>query len=241
MAILIATLIILDIYYFINRKLFRLLEREDWPALLAYLENRFLQRGRYSGQLTRLFVNTSLVMSDSRAVLDLENKLTLVKPALVERNALIFGLAHILAKDYAGALRFFAAHERGNPGKPFLPFGDGNHSRQWLAWYHGFSMLLDRRFPEAVEQFRRLAREARDPLVTALAAWFLADNLSRVAGASCLEDAAAARERVRGILKRRKDWDRELAGTETELHIAIVRRYINDAGNWIYQMQDGTP
>jgi hypothetical protein len=240
MAILIVTLIILDIYYFINRKLFRLLEREDWPALLAYLENRFLRRGRYSGQLTRLFVNTSLVMSDSRAVLDLENKLTLVKPALVERNALIFGLAHVLAKDYAGALRFFAAHDRGDPWKRPFPFFNG-HSRQWLAWYHGFSMLLERRFPEAAEQFRRLAREARDPIVTALAAWFLVDNLSRVADASCLEDAAAARERVRGILKRRKDWDRELAGTETELHIAIVWRYINDAGNWIYQMQDGTP
>ncbi|MDR2135729.1 MAG: hypothetical protein LBO76_03845 [Treponema sp.] len=223
-AVLATTLIILDIYYFFNRKLFRLLEREDWPALSAYLETRFMRRGRYPAQLTRLFVNTCLVMSDSRSVLDLENRLMLVRPALVERNALVFGVAHILAKDFGGALRFFAARDRGDLAK---------RPRQWIAWYHGFSMLLEKQFLNAAEKFRFLAREARDPVVAALAAWFLADNLSRAT--SFLEEAAAARERVRGVLKARKDWERELARTENEIYTAIVRRYINDAGNWIYQ------
>jgi hypothetical protein len=240
-AILAAALIILDVYYIFNRKLFRLLEREDWPALSAYLEARFRRRGRYSGQLTRLFINTCLVMSNSRAVLELENKLALVKPALVERNALAFGAAHILAKDYTGALRFFAARDRGlrASGNSFfhsLFFRDRDRSGQWLAWYHGFSMLLTKQFPAAAEKFRLLAREARDPVVAALSAWFLLDNLSKVTGDSFQAEAGAARDRIRGVLKGRKDWEAELARTETEIYVAITRKYINDAGNWIYRL-----
>jgi hypothetical protein len=236
MAILVTALIILDVYYMFNRKLFRLLEREDWPALSAYLETRFLRRGRYSGQLTRLFINTCLIMSDFRAVLDLENKLGLVKPALVERNALAFGIAHILTKDYGGALRFFAARDRGGGSVPcFLPFFDGGCPEQWLAWYHGFSLLLEKRFEAAAEKFRFLARESRDPVVAALSAWFLFDNLSCMMGGSLAEEAGAARERVRSVLKGRKKWQREISGLETEIYMIIIRGYINDAGNWIYQ------
>jgi hypothetical protein len=241
--LLACALITLDVYYLFNRKLFRLLEREDWPALVEYLEMRVLRQGRYSGHLVRLLANTCLVMSDSGAVRNLENKLALVKPALVERNALTFGAARILGKDYEGALRFFAARDKGldGPRSPFpwsLPFLDGGRTGQWLVWYHGFSLLLGRRFAEAAGKFSLLAREARDPVVAALAAWFLVDNLSKIVGPSCLDEAAAARERIRGILKRRKDWEGEVAKTETEIYAAIMRRYINDAGNWIYQQTE---
>jgi hypothetical protein len=236
LALLIAALIVLDVYYCSNRKLFRLLEREDWPALVEYLEARVLRQGHYSGHLVRLLANTCLVMSDSGAVRNLENKLALVRPALVARNALIFGVARILGKDYEGALRFFAAHDKGfdRSGNRFPLVFDTGRSNQWLAWYHGFSLLLERRFAEAADKFRLLALEAPDPVVAALAAWFLADNLSSLVGGSCAEDAAAARERIRGVLAGRKAWEKEVAKTETELHAAIIRRYINDTGNWIY-------
>jgi hypothetical protein len=261
-AILAVTLIILDIFYLINLRLFRLLEREDWPALSAYLEDRVVRRGRYSGRLTRLYANTCLALSDSRAVLDLENKLALVKPALVERHALLFGAAHILAGDYGGARRFFAARDRafGVPGRPSRGFGGMSgpgglrcpggfrclgsiscRSPQWLAWYHGFSLLLDKRFSEAAEKFRLLALEARDPLAAALAAWFLADKLSGLGGGALAEAANAARERVRAVLKTRRAWDRELAKTETEIFIAILRKYLNDTGNWLYPAPAASP
>jgi hypothetical protein len=239
MVLLACALVALDAYYLFNHGLFRLLEREDWPALVEYLEMRVLRQGRYSGHLVRLLANTCLVMSDSGGVRNLENKLALVKPALVERNALTFGAARILGKDYEGALRFFAARDKGLEGPRFpLALLDGGRSGQWLAWYHGFSLLLGRRFAEAADKFRLLAREARDPVVAALAAWFLVDNLSKIVGPPCLEEAAAARERIRGILKRRRDWEREVGKTETEIYAAIMRRYINEAGNWLYQQTE---
>jgi hypothetical protein len=230
-AILLTVLIVLDIYYFSNRKLFRLLEREDWPALAEYLETRLPKR--YPEYLVRLYANTCMVLSDAGAVIDLENKLALVKPALVERNVLLFGAARVLGKDYQGALRFFAAHDRPRGrGARFFAGGRAKQA-QWLAWYHGFSLLLDRRFGEAAEKFRLLAAEAADPVTAGLAAWFLADNLSQVVEGS-REAALAARERIRSSLVRRKDWDGEISKNETEIYAAILRTYINEAGNWIY-------
>jgi hypothetical protein len=234
-AILAAALIVLDIYYFSNRTLFRHLEREDWPALAEYLETRLPRRPSYPGRLVRLYVNTCLILSDSGAVMNLENRLALVKPALVERDALLFGAARILGKDYAGALRFFAAHDRPprKGGFPGLFHGNRALRRQWLTWYHGFSLLLDRRFGEAAEKFRFLAEEAADPLAAGLAAWFLADNLSQVVEGA-REAALAARDRIRASLARRKDWDGEAAKTGTEIYAAILRIYIDKAGDWIY-------
>jgi hypothetical protein len=230
-AVLMAVLIVLDIYYFSNRRLFRLLEREDWPALTEYLEIRLPKGGRYPGYLVRLYVNTCLVLSDSGAVAALENKLSLVKPALVERNALLFGAARIMGKDYEGALRFFAARRRAGEGGP-RAFA-GKREAQWLAWYHGFSLLLTRRFEESAEKFRLLAAEAADPVTAGLAAWFLEGSLSRLVGGSG-EAALAARDRIRSSLARRKDWDRETGKVETEIYAAILRTYIDEAGNWIY-------
>lgn len=234
---LVAVLIVLDIYYFSNRRLFRLLEREDWPALVEYLELRLPRRPSYPGYLVRLYVNTCMVLSDSRAVINLENKLALVKPALVERNVLLFGAARILGKDYEGAQRFFAAHDRpqGKETPSFFRLFVGGRAKQaqWLAWYHGFSLLLNRHFREAAEKFRLLAVEAAEPITAGLAAWFLEGNLSPVVEGS-QEAAQAARERIRSSLARRKDWDSELSNVEMEIYVVILRTYIDEAGNWIY-------
>jgi hypothetical protein len=233
LAILSSALIILDVYYFSNHKLFRLLEREDWPALSGYLEMRVLRKGHYSGQLVRLLATTYLVMSDSAAVTSLENKLSLVKPVLVDRYALIFGTARILGKDYAGAQRFFAAHSKDRALDS--PGNRRGKQEPWLHWYYGFSLLLDKQFTEAAEKFRLLAAHVQNPLVAGLAAWFLADNLYKDAdGAASLDEAFATRERIRLSLKQRRDWDTETAKTETEVYVAILRKYLNDAGTWIY-------
>jgi hypothetical protein len=98
-----------DVFYIINRKLYALLEKEDWPALVNYLEDRILRQGKYSSRLVRLLANTYLVLSDSPAVMSLENKAAMAKPSLVDDNVLIFGTARILGRDAAGAARFFEA------------------------------------------------------------------------------------------------------------------------------------
>jgi hypothetical protein len=214
-------------FYFDNRRLFLLLEREDWPALVQYLEYRILKRGRYSSRLVRLLANTYLLLSDSAAVISLENKVSIVKPALTEENALVFGAARILGKDYGGAADFFAARSRGAK-RP---------DRDWLRWYHGFALLLDQRFPDAADLFCGLARDASDGVVTGLAAFFLEDTLRRVLPDRGIAIAGAAeegRKRTLAALGTPAAWTRELAKIQTEVYVAIVYKYIKEAAAWLY-------
>jgi hypothetical protein len=229
--VLAAFLAALEVFFIINYRLFSLLEREDWPALAQYLEMRVIRKGHYNPHLVRLLANTYLVLSDSLSVMNLENKTALVKPALIESNALVFGAARILAKDIAGAVNFFAAR---------LNAGSGKVRRgqvQWLRWYYGFALLLDRQFAPAAEQFTLLAKEADDALVAGLSAFFLYDTLRKLLPERGLELKAAAldsQERVKKFLRTPGDWDKETAKIETEVHAAILYKNLGDAARWIY-------
>jgi hypothetical protein len=229
--VLILFLVGLEWFYFYNRRLFLLLEREDWPALAQYLEMRVIRKGRYSPHLVRLLANTYLVLSDSASVISLENKTAIAKPALIETNALIFGAARILGRDISGAVNFFSTRLNAPSGKP------RREQAQWIRWYYGFALLLDQQFAPAADQFVLLAKEADDALITGLSAFFLNDTLRRVLPERGLELRAAAldgQNRVKRSLRTPEDWDKEAAKIETEVHAAILFKNLGNAAQWIY-------
>jgi hypothetical protein len=216
-----------DSYYFANRRLFLLLEKEDWPALVYYLEEKVVRRGKYTPRLVQLLANTYLVLSDSLAVMSLEKKVAIARPALLESNALVFGAARILGRDIPGAVRFFGA--RLESGKPA--------GRQWLRWYYGFSLLLNRQFEEAGEEFTRLAAASGDGVVAGLSSFFLADTLAAALPekAEAFNAAAAeGRNRVLRALPRRRNWIRETGTIRAEVYAAALSKYLDDAGSWLY-------
>jgi hypothetical protein len=217
-----------DSYYFANRRLFVLLEKEDWPALIYYLEEKVIRQGKYTPRLVQLLANTYLVLSDSVAVMSLEKKAAIARPALLETNALVFGAAHILGRDIPGAVRFFSARlESGKPAE-----------KQWLRWYYGFSLLLNRQFGEAGEEFTRLAAASSDGVVTGLSSFFLADTLAAALPEKAADFKAAAaegRNRVRGAMPQRKKWIKETGKIRAEVYAAALSKYLDDAGRWLYE------
>ncbi|MDR0600998.1 MAG: hypothetical protein LBG42_01320 [Treponema sp.] len=228
-AILISALAFLDVFYAFNRRLYRLLEREDWPALADYLESKVIRKGHYSSRLVRLLANTYLVMSDSAAVLSLENKTALAKPSLIEKNALVFGAVRILSGDTAGAANFFSLRLEKEAGK--------GRDAQWIRWSYGFSLLLSRQFDKVVPVFRLMALESSDALIAGLSAYFLSGALRKNSEnpLDCEEAAFEGRNRVRESLKTISGWKKEAARIETEVHAAILRKYLDEAGNWLFE------
>jgi hypothetical protein len=230
-------LIILDIFYFSNHRLFMLLEREDYPALTVYLEVRVLRRGHYFPPLVRLLANSYLAIADTAGVMNLENRAAVVKPALLESNALVFGVARLLGADIAGAVRFFAARLPGEAGQ-----GRKHKSRDlpWIRWYYGFSLLLDRQFGPAAEQFKPLAEESPDVLIAGLSAYFLGTTLQRNAenGIACLTAAQAGRSRVQKAVRDKAAWLAEAEKQKTEVHAIILQKYIDEAGDWLFGQGD---
>ena len=216
-----------DIFYLFNRKLYALLEKEDWPALATYLEEKVIQNGKYTPRLVRLLANAYLVLSDSPGVMSLENKAVMAKPALVEKNALVFGTARILGKDTAGAIHFFET--RMNSAHPKI--------RQWIQWYYGFAMLLNRQNEKALDEFSRLAVTCDDAVITGLAAYFLHTIRTHVPDKSDSYAVSAmnGRERVLKSLPEKKNWVAETGKIIAEIHIAVISKYIDEAGHWIYK------
>ena len=226
-AVLALIFIAFNLFYFINRRLFMLLENEDWPALARFLEEKVIQKGRYSPRLVRLLANSYLVLSDSAAVMSLENKVAISKPALIDANVLVFGTARILGKDIPGALRFFGA--RKDTVKSGL--------KEWVCWYHGFALLLNFQFEEAADEFSALARLSKDAVLSALSAYFLAETLSSFLPAKkheLGEVSGLGRDRVLKSLPRFKDWSREISRLSTEIHVAALSKYIEETGRWLY-------
>jgi hypothetical protein len=214
-------------YYFVNHRLFLLLEKEDWPALVYYLEEKVIRRGKYSLRLVQLLANTYLVLSDSVAVMSLEKKVAIAKPDLLEANALLFGAARILGRDIPGAVRFFSA--RLESAKPA--------AGQWLRWYYGFSLLLNRQFGEAGTEFTRLAGAGSDVVVVGLASFFLADTLAASLPEKAEDFKAAAgngRSRVFKALPQHKRWIRETGKIRSEVYAAALSKYLDEAGLWLY-------
>jgi hypothetical protein len=230
-----------DLFFAANYRIYTLLEKEDWPALVQVLEEKVLRKGRRSGRLVKLLAAAYLVLSDPRSVTALEQKLAVSGKRLLRRDALLFGAARILAGDPGGAAAFFASlsgNVSGESGSKKSSEKSSGGGSEWIRWYGGFSLLLARRFEEASGAFILLAREGRDGVLAALSSYFLAESLPgflpRRAGE--LRDAAAAgKDRVRRILRTRADWDREVRRVETEVHAAVLASYLNRAADYLYR------
>jgi len=203
------------------------LEKEDWPALVRYLEDKVIQKGRYSSRLVRLLANCYLVLSDSAAVMSLENKVAIAKPALVNANVLVFGTARILGKDISGAVRFFEA--RRDTVKAEL--------KEWVRWYHGFALLLDRQFEGAVDEFTLLIRMSKDGVITGISSYFLANVIIRALPdreQELQKISSEGKERVLCSLPLFKNWNKEISRLSTEIHAAALAKYMEETGRWLY-------
>jgi hypothetical protein len=232
-AVLVLILLGADGLYLYNRRLFYLLEREDWPALAQYLENRIITRGRYSPLPVRLLAHTYMILPDYRGLRELESKTAAAKPGLADANALVFGAARILEKDYEGASRFF--EEKAGKMKP--------GAAAWARWYAGFALLLDKRFSQAADRFAGIAREGRDAALTGLSSYFLAASLTRALPDRAAELTAAAAEggnRARTALPVRDAWNREIDKIRSEVYAAVLSKYFDETAEWLYTKENLT-
>jgi len=216
----------LYIFFLLNYRLLMLLEREDWPALAYYLEQKIYKKGRYSSRKVRLLASSYMVISDFSSVLHLESKAMAVKPSVIDKNILIFGAARILGGNYKEAAAFFKARmEKGNVAE-----------QQWVRWFYGFSVMLSGVFNQAETEFLSLADSSSDAIVAGLSAYFLSNNLAArsLDRENCRAAAENGRKRVVLALKNKAGWKKEIDKMGTEIYTSVIRKYINEAGDWIF-------
>jgi hypothetical protein len=157
----------------------------------------------------------------------LENKTAINKPALVDANVLVFGTARVLGNDIAGALHFFKT--RKETAKAAL--------KDWVNWYYGFSLLLNRQTEEAIKEFALLASSSTDGVVTALSSYFLQQNIYVIAPQlrqEFREISEAGKKRAMEAIPKMKAWKREIDRLSTEIHAAAIAKYLDAVGIWLF-------
>jgi hypothetical protein len=217
----------LNVFSLSNYRLFSLLDREDWPALVYYLEQKIYVKGGYSSRKVKLLASCYLVISDYSSVIALEGKTLLAKPALIEKNALIFGAARVLSGNYKAAAAFFRTR---------LDQRKKLKNEQWVIWFYGFSQMLAGVYEAAEQEFTSLATSSQDAIVTGLSAYFLHNNVAKYSlkPADCRAAAEKGRDRVVNTLINVAGWKKAAAKTETDVHITIIKKYIDEAGAFLW-------
>ncbi|MCX7024969.1 MAG: hypothetical protein NT080_10155 [Spirochaetes bacterium] len=222
----VAVFVTLNAFFAANRVIFALVEREDWDGLSAWLADRIFEKKRYRAMHVRFLISTALNKSDLAMIDRLEAELREHRPALLCKNAVLFGVVYLLRNDPAAAERFFSsvvgAGDADNPG--------------WLDFDYGFSLVLQRREGEAVSWFRKAAAR-RDAVLVLLSSYMLGTLCAASApqGPERSELEAFAGQRRDALRKRfgPERWSREIERARGEVHIVILTKLIDEASRWM--------
>ena len=225
-AVIVLLLICVSVFFFLNYRLLSLLEREDWPALSCYLEQKIYTKKQYNHRYVRLLASSYLVMSDFMSVIKLEGKTMLAKPSAVRENILVFGSARVLSGKYGEAASFFKSYISKSRRK----------EKDWVRWFYGFSHLLGGAFTSAEPEFSSLAVLSKDAIVTGLSCYFLFNSVEKHSSkpAECRSISENGRARVLKSLKDIYGWNADVSKMSADIHIAIIKKYIDSAGIWLF-------
>jgi len=228
----------LNAFFLANRRVFVLVEREDWGGLSAYLVKTMFgsdpsRPGRFRSSRVRLLINAYLLQSDAEGIARLESELAAKRPDLLRKNALLFGVTRLLAGRSAEAESFL---------KDYLGAKDADFP-DWLGFDYGFSLIMQKRIVEA-RPYVEAALLSRDAVLRALAAYMLGTLCSEAeadeaARESAREKAAAARE----LLRKRFDegrWAKEVERAKAEVHIVILSKLVDESGRWLFDKSSST-
>jgi hypothetical protein len=213
-------------FFIMNWKLFGLLEKEDWPALNAYLSGKVFGKKRYPNQYIRLLMNTCLLLSDVEGMEKLEAELRARRPAALRKNAVLFGVGYILRNESERSFAFF---------DEFLD-GKGVEKGGWIRFDYAFSFVLARKRAEALPHLIACAEGSKDAVLRLLSTYLL----ESLKDAAKYEDSGKINSLIdegKAALKEkfsRARWEREVGSAKTEVQAVILSKLIDDATKWLY-------
>ncbi len=97
----------LDYFFIRNWRLFDLLGKEDWPALLACLEEYIYVKGKLNRQYANLLINTALSVSNFSSVRKLESEVRHKKPALFPSLGVALGIPLLIEQNNQAIAEFY--------------------------------------------------------------------------------------------------------------------------------------
>lgn len=217
----VVVLVLLNWYFVRNWKLFTLLEEQDWPGLIGYLESRIYEDARADLSHLRILVNAYVVTANMEKIGALEAHIRGYYPHLLPKLAIVLGVPHLLRNDADDMIAYFGdlKDEKRCP------------ERDWIRWDYAFALISRGRALDAKPFLVSIADESRDPLLLLLTAYLLEAYHDRE------DEARAKRAEVRSKLTkryRRDDWVRLRERGQRNLQVVVLSRLIEEAVERLY-------
>jgi hypothetical protein len=213
------TLVIINGYFALNWKLFRLLEREDWPALIRHLEESINRRGRLSKSSCRLLLNAYLITGNTEPIAALEARVRRGRPGLLSALALPFGLPYLLRGDAQASAAYFGP----------LAARSGVADRGWIRWNYAFSLMQLKQQEKAGEELQALLAEKPAPELRLLALYMLAASPNP----GLREQAERGRRELAGRFSP-EQWRRKLEGGGGNPQVTLLGPILREAREWLF-------
>jgi hypothetical protein len=216
-----ATLVIINVYFLRNWRLFRLLEQEDWPALIQLLEDRVYRRKRLMRNNIKMLVNAYLITSRLGEILSLSAFVEQNRPELIKRFALPFGIPYLLQNDPKAAERFFGKFRQVK----------GATDYHWLVWNYAFALLQQKQVEAARTALLDVLDQEPEPVLRLLTLYML----DSVSGKD--DEYGSLIETGRGELTRRytpESWGRAVDSASKNLEVVLLAPIVRDASAWLF-------
>jgi hypothetical protein len=213
------TLILINGYFALNWKLFRLLEREDWPALIRHLEASINRRGRMRKSSCRLLLNAYLITGNTEPIAALEARVRRDRPGLLPALALPFGLPYLLRGDPQASADYFGP----------LAAQAGVADRGWIRWNYAFSLMQLQQQEKAGGELQALLAQKPAPELRLLALYMLAASPSP----GLREQAERGRRELAGRSSP-EQWRRRLGGGGGNPQVALLQPILREAREWLF-------
>ncbi len=220
-ALFLVIIVVLNLYFAKNWRLFGLLESEDWHGLVEYLEREVFERKRLRRQHLRLLVNAYVVVSEPDKITRLEEFLRSRSPSLVAEFAVELGIPHLLSNDSDAITEYFGGLSRNSKTK----------NRDWVRWGHAFGLMLKESYEDAKSELLELLDQRKDPVLQVLTAYML-ESYRR-------HDEQVAR-RVQEELNRLRNawsaakWQKQLERSRSNLLVLVMAKLLQDASSWAF-------
>ncbi|MGC9311127.1 MAG: hypothetical protein ACP5IA_00440 [Sediminispirochaetaceae bacterium] len=223
-ALFILIIIAIDSYFFINWRLFSLLEAENWTELVDFLEGKIFQKGTIQTSYVRILIQSYFVTGNVRKIEPLEQHLREKRPALLRKFALELGMPKVLHKEHNDMVAFFGE------------FSDKNvPHRRWIRFLHAFGVIMKREHAEGREMLLELSREVREPILKALIMYTL--DPFRTLDNEVLDQVDQMKEEMQAKYSR-QHLERELDRHKDNIAMIVMAPIIRDAIVWLFPEEE---
>ncbi len=207
------------------------MEREDWPALVVYLEKKIYIKKHVSYRFVKLLCDSYMLLSDFPGIERLQAFVRREKPSVLARYAAGFAAASIIQGKAAAAREFLDPYRSDTSMK--------NHA--WIQWFYGFSWYIDKKAPKesflkALEAFEPLVSGSSDMLVTGLSLYLLDVHIGPHEPDAYGKIKEEVQTRADDIRKKypKKTWLKMMDTEKSEMSVVILGNLLDDVTSYLY-------